>query len=209
MKKEIKKTIANLNGGILGTDSEKILYHEQIVRPTARNLKLDDSKINTYDTLNLERAIYNKVFEQSWTSLTEDQRINFLQQSKWDLKQNTIVSLAALTGTGILAGLSEVVSLSGFSFYIGMSQGLFALASSLGITLPFAIYTSASTAIALATGPIGWVAAAVLAVVGVYEWIKRDKSTKEADMLKTVLHFHDYKISAMQEANIAFSVKGV
>jgi len=211
MKREVKKYILSASQftSFFGGDSDGILYHEQILRPTARKMELDATKIDTYDTLSLERAVYNRVFERSWTSLNENERIGFLEQSGWNLERDKVVSLAALTGAGILTGLAAVVSLSGFSFYMGMSSGLFALAGSMGLVLPFTVYTGASAAIALATGPVGWVAAAILATAGVYTWIASGKSTKEADLLKTVLHMHYYKIGAMQEANAPFSVTGM
>ena len=129
-------------------------------------MDIDKSKIDSYDTFQLERIIYDRVIEQSWTSLNENERIEFLEQSGWDLERDKIISLAALSGASFLAGLSAVVDMLGFSFYIGMSNCIFAIASSWGIVLPFAAYTGASVAIKLATGPIGWVAAAVLAGVG-------------------------------------------
>lgn len=211
MKKEIKNTILVSSRGfnITRTDPDKILYHEDVLRPTARMMGLDPTKIETYDTLSLERAIYNRVFEQSWTSLNENERIAFLQQSTWNIPQDKLISLAALTGAGILAGLAPLVSLTGFSFYTCMSSGLYALASSMGIVVPFSGYIAASVAIKLATGPIGWVAAAILAGAGVYTWIKANQASNEATMLKTVLHMHHYKVSAMQEANIALTINGV
>lgn len=209
MKKEIKKTIANASSGFLGGDADKITYHRQVVIPTARNMEVATTAIETYDTLNLERAVYNKVLEHNWTNLNENERINFLEQSKWNIEQKKMLSLAALSGAGFLSALSATVNLAGFSFYTGMSSGLYAIASGMGIVLPFTLYTGASSAIALATGPVGWIAAAVLAAAGVYAWMASNKDTKEATMLRTVLHMHHYKISAMQEANVSFSINGV
>lgn len=211
MKKGIKSTTLMASRGlnILKTDPDKVSYHEQVLRPTARMMDVDTTKIETYDTLSLERAVYNRVFEQSWTSLNENERVSFLQQSTWDIPQEKIVSLATLTGAGILAGLSPIVSLTGFSFYTCMSSGLYALASSMGIVVPFSGYIATSVAIKLATGPIGWVAAAILAGAGIYAWLKSNQASNEATMLKTVLHMHHYKISALQEANITFSITGV
>lgn len=209
MKREIKKAIVNASSGIFGRDADKILYHEKVVVPTAHNVDVASDAIETYDTLSLERAVYNKVLERNWTNLNENERINFLEQASWNIDKKQALSLAALTGSGFLMALSTTVNLAGFSFYTGMSSGLYAIASSMGIVLPFSLYTGASSAIALATGPVGWVAAAVLAAAGIYAWLVKDKETKEAIMLKTVLHMHHYKISAMQEANLTFSLKGV
>lgn len=211
MKKEIKKTIlwASRTLPLPGGDPDEIRYHEKVLRPTAQHMELDEINIATYDTLSLERAIYNKAFEQSWTSLNENERINFLKQSGWQIEEEKIISLAALTGTGVIAGISTTVKIIGFPFYIGMSNGMFALASSLGFTLPFSAYMGASTAIALATGPIGWITAAVLAGTGIYAWMTGNDSSEKEMLLKAVLQIHHYKISAMQEAGIEIPLNGI
>lgn len=207
MKKVIKTKIADISGGFFWKeDADNIKYHDSVLIPTAKNMAIDGTMIDTYDTLQLERAIYNKVLEQNWTSMQENERINFLEQSEWAIDPNKIVSLAALSGAAFLAGLSTVVKLSGFSFYMGMSNGLYALASALGLKLPFSVYMGASVAIKLATSPIGWIAAALLAATGIYAWIKKDETSKQADMLRMVLHLHHYKISAMEEAGLPILV---
>jgi len=209
MKKEIKNTILNASRMLPGGDPDNILYHEKILLPTAYNLGLDKASIGDYDTLDLERAIYNKLFEQSWTSLNENDRIHFFKESGWEIEQDKIISLAALSGAGIISGLSATVQLLGFPFYIGMSNGMSALASSMGFTFPFTAYTGASSAIALVTSPIGLIAAAILAAAGMYTWISLDNDTDKEVMLRAVLYIHHYKISAMQEANIVLPLKNL
>lgn len=209
MKKEIKQTIANASSSFLGGNLDKIAYHQQVVIPTARNMQLPTTIIDTYDTLSLERAVYSKVLEHNWTNLNENERITFLEQSQWNIDQKKLLSLAAVAGTGFLAALSTAVNITGFAFYTGMSSGLYAIASTMGIVLPFTVYTGASAAIALATGPVGWLAATVLAAAGIYGWMESNKETKETTMLRAVLHMHHYKVSSMQEANISFSLSGV
>lgn len=209
MKAEIRKTIANAAGGILGKDPDKIRYHEKVLIPIAQRLELDKANILKFDSLNLERAIYNKVFEQSWTSLTEDERIRYLTTTNWGIKRDKLIGLASLTGAAILADLYAAVNIIGFPFYIGMSKAIFALASSMSVTLPFSVYMSASTTLAVAASPIGWAAAAILAGTGIYAWITARKKTKEAEILKAVLHFHHYKVSAMKEAGLKLPLNGL
>lgn len=203
MKKGIKESILKASRVFPGGNADEILYHQDILIPTAHNLGLDKTSLDSHDSFNLERAIYNKIFEQSWTSLNENDRINFLKASGWEIKQDKIISLAALSGAGIISGLSATVSFVGFPFYIGMSNGMSALAGSMGFTFPFTAYMGASSAIALVTSPIGLIAAAILAGAGIYAWVALDNDTDKEIMLKTVLHLHHYKVSAMQEANIA------
>jgi hypothetical protein len=210
MKREVRKTILGASKFWPGGDPENILYHEKVLLPTAHNLELDPALIANYDTLSLERAVYNRVFTQSWTYLNENERVQFLDQSGWELTPNDAIGLAALSGSGIIAGLSAAVKLSGFAFYTGMSSGLHALATGMGgIVLPFAAYTGLSTAVAVATGPVGWIMATLLAGSAMYKWLVRDKQTSEATMLHTVLHLHNYKVSAMQQAELPFSIQGL
>lgn len=183
---------------------------KQILLPTARNLELDEAIIADYDTLSLERAVYNRVFAQNWTYLNENERVHLLDQSGWGLTPSDTIDLAALSGAGFMAGLSAAVKLTGFAFYTGMSSGLHALATSMGgIVLPFAAYTGLSTAVSVATGPAGWILATLLAGSTIYKWLVRDRQTSEAIMLHTVLHLHNYKVSAMQQAEIPFAIQGL
>jgi hypothetical protein len=209
MKREIRKTILDASKFLPGGDPENILYHEKVLLPTARNLELDESLIANYDTLSLERAVYNRVFAQNWTYLNENERIYLLDQSGWGLTPSDTLDLAALSGASFITGLTTLVKLNGFSFYTGMSSGLHALATSGGIVLPFVVYMGLSKAVSVATSPAGWILAVLLTGAEMYKWLVRDKQTSEAILLHTVLHLHNYKVSAMQQAEIPFTIQGL
>ena len=81
------------------------------------------------------------------------------QFDKWDvaelLRTQNGFSLANIFATG---GLMTLLSAGGFGTYVAMSTALGAATATLGVTLPFAAYATASTALAVALGPIGWIA---------------------------------------------------
>ncbi len=54
--------------------------------------------------------------------------------------------------------------LSGFGVYLLASTTLGAITGAIGITLPFAVYTAMSSAIAVIIGPVGWIGAGLFAV---------------------------------------------
>jgi len=206
MKKEIKARVLDASKFFPGGNADEISYHEKVLLPTVKKLEIELPGIETYDTLSLERVVCDRVFEQSWITLNENERISFLEKSEWGIDQAQIIDLAAINA-GILASLTTVVKLSGFSFYLGMSKGLYALGQAMNLTLPFAGYVGLSTAVSVATGPIGWIATAILAGTAIFKWLQQEKASDEKDLLITVLHLHHFKVSVMQEASIPFSIQ--
>lgn len=208
MKKEIKARVLDASRFLPGGNADEILYHQKVLLPTVKNLEVDLPDLETYDTLSLERIVYNRVFEQSWMTLNENERISFLEKSDWGFDQAQTIDLAAISA-GILGSLTTAVKLSGFSFYLGMSKGLYALGQAMNLTIPFAGYMGLSTAVSVATGPIGWIATAILAGTAIFDWLQQEKISAEKDLLRTVLHLHQFKVSAMQEAGLPFSLQAV
>ena len=150
-------------------------------------------------TYHVESAIYQHLLAKQWDPMTEDQRITFLRATNWSLSEHRIVGLVAVSGAALLGALALVVDLAGFEFYTGMSTGLYALAELLGVTLPFAAYLGASSAVALATGPIALIIVAMLASFGVYEWLKGEENIN--NRLRFVVHLHNLKVAAIRESD--------
>jgi hypothetical protein len=96
MKRESKRTILDASRFLPGGDPDQIQYHENVLIPTARNVELEEAVIMDYDTLSLERAVFNKVFAHNWTSLNENERLHFLEESGWELDQNTSIKFARI-----------------------------------------------------------------------------------------------------------------
>jgi len=61
----------------------------------------------------------------------------------------------------------------GFATYIGLSTLLSGVSGALGITLPFSVYMGSSSILAVALGPFGLVAAALLGIPAAF--LVRDK----------------------------------
>jgi len=69
-----------------------------------------------------------------------------------------------LVGELLSGGAVVLARLSGFQIYLLATTAVGALTAALGITLPFAIYTTLTTGLGVVLGPIGWVAIAISAL---------------------------------------------
>ena len=70
----------------------------------------------------------------------------------------------ALLGSASIFGALTAARLSGFGVYLLASTSLSALTTAASLTLPFAVYTTMSSAIAVIIGPAGWGAAALYVI---------------------------------------------
>lgn len=84
--------------------------------------------------------------------ITLDQREKVILEMQ---RNSDDLSLEGLLLTG---GAMTAAKISGFGVYLMASTVLGGLTSVLGITLPFAVYMGMSQMIALAIGPVGWLA---------------------------------------------------
>lgn len=104
------------------------------------------------ETQEIETAVVAKVFQQMFDQLTPEQR----EQVVMEMKRNGCD--LTLEGVLLAGGVMAAARASGFGVYLMASTVLGGLTSTLGITLPFAAYMGMSQAIALAIGPVGWLA---------------------------------------------------
>ncbi len=100
----------------------------------------------------IETAIVAKVFQDMFDRLTPEQR----EQVVLEIKHSS--DDPNFTGLLLTGGAMAVAKASGFGVYLMASTVLGGLTSTLGITLPFAAYMGMSQVIALAIGPVGWLA---------------------------------------------------
>ena len=70
----------------------------------------------------------------------------------------------ALLGSAGMFGALTAAQMSGFGVYLLASTSLGAVTATLGVTLPFAVYTTMSSAIAVIIGPVGWIGAGLFAL---------------------------------------------
>lgn len=197
LKAALKVHLASATGRFRKNPDE-IDYHHDILIPAAASIGVSEADQRSLNTFALEHAVYRRTIQDHWSTLTTEDRTRMLRTSEWSLSGDQVTQFALLGGAAFLTGLSAVVAVSGFTFYAGVATGMYALASMAQVTLPFMAYTFASQAIAIATGPVGWTIAALLAGAAAYAWLTRDPSV-EKTRLATALHFHHLKVAALQE----------
>ena len=144
-------------------------------------------------TFILERLIFEQIFHNLWEELTIQQRSELLKKIDTDGKLD-IETLALMGGTTALATLATTVYFTGFAFYTTMTTVMYTVAGFLGATLPFGVYTAATTTIAFLSGPVGW-AVICIGATGTLAHLGR------ADMRETtafIIQVHSLKVVALQ-----------
>jgi len=116
---------------------------------------------------------WEDAFRQRFQDLDEGDREAILHEADKELKKRAQrMGLTLVPAAGIVAG-----ELSGFGIYLVTTSGLGAISTAIGVTLPWAVYQGATTALGIALGPIGWVLAGAGVVAGgagfVKQWSKR------------------------------------
>lgn len=105
-----------------------------------------------------ELYISHAVIVEALTKMTPKQRVTFFNSqidicqlpAKMEIKDNSLVApLTAVTALGLAQA-------SGFGVYIASTTALGFLTHAVGITLPFAVYTTMTSTIAIVIGPLGW-----------------------------------------------------
>lgn len=138
------------------SDAVNYDYHSEILMWLAEEFQVPQQYRSNQSSFFLERKIMDSVFVKLWDRLSVDQRRHVLE--KLDSANNLPdkIGLASLGGASALAALITTQYFAGFAFYTGMSGFICTTAGLLGITLPFAAYTGASTTVGILTGPVGW-----------------------------------------------------
>lgn len=123
---------------------EHIVQHLQITSPS-RYSTVQEHEIR------IAQTILNKV----WDKMTPEQRIELETELKKSAQKfDKAGSFAA--SSSMVAALTAA-NLSGFGIYLLASTSLGALTGAIGIALPFALYTTMSSALAVIIGPVGWI----------------------------------------------------
>lgn len=173
---EERENLAALTGSTFGSAPETLCNHlkflragsigqmfwhaswKQLVTDVADHVGIDwlatlnDRNWNDLSTADIEAAIVLRVFQETFDTLSPQQRQELLMLMERDVDDPDLV--AVITSGGVMTA----AKLSGFSVYLLASTTLGSLAGALGITLPFAVYMGMSQTIALILGPIGWAA---------------------------------------------------
>ena len=110
---------------------------------------------------------FKKRIRASLDAMTEEQREEVRQALKTDeVTVETVLKVMRTTGiTGVMA-----VAGSTFGAYLFLSviiHGVFT--TLLGVTVPFAVYSGAASALSVITGPVGW---AALGIFGLWQYMR-------------------------------------
>ena len=133
--------------------------YSQIVEQVAEKLDIKHTGLTIKD---LEVKIAQKVLRTVWDEMTPEQRT----QMETELRQvaQEFDKGGALLSSGSIFATLTAAKLSGFGVYLLASTSLGALTGAIGVTLPFAVYTTMSSAIATILGPPGLIVAAMFAI---------------------------------------------
>lgn len=178
-------------------DATELNYHE-MVSWVAKKVGVDKELVESAATFGLEREVQKLVFAEIWDKLTVEERQDLLQQVDPKGKIADKVALAAMGGSAALAVLSGTVAFTGFAFYTSMTAAIAAAASAVGVTLPFAAYAGATTAVGVLSGPIGWAIAGVAGLSAVLV-VGRPNVQKSTAL---VAQIHALKVEALQAADV-------
>lgn len=146
---------ASIGRKAMGRDSY-VPYHEAL-EDAAKKLKLRHLTPDMSDA-DIEKVLIATAFKATWDKATSPEREALLTH----LSASDRKALCGMGATGTaLAGASA----TGFPLYVAASTALGSLTSAIGVTLPFAAYTTMSSSIAFVIGPAGW-----LALLGLAAW---------------------------------------
>jgi hypothetical protein len=109
------------------------------------------AKMSTQERADLERTVTEEL-----ERLPHDQREAVLRDLRLDSLSGEAVMKILLAAGGPLASMTAL-SAAGFGAYVALTTIIHAVATTvLGITLPFALYTTATSVLSSLTGPVGW-----------------------------------------------------
>lgn len=157
------KRLASLTQSLIGRALHEPPTYGRVVELTCKRLRLRP----VTSVCDGERAIVTHCFKTVYDRLSPSERLDLEKavQARVDTLENVSPSYAApaVTAAAILAGQA-----SGFGVFAAASTLVGALTHAIGITLPFVFYTTMSSAIAVAIGPVGWVFVAGMIVNRVF-----------------------------------------
>ncbi len=175
---------------------EDIDYHDLVVW-CANKVNIPKSQARFTSSFDLERQIVEKQFVELWDKLDEQQRTELLRTIDPSGEIEDAAAIVAMSGTAALAALSATVYFSGFAFYTTMSVVICTVAGWFGVTLPFAAYMTASSTMAVLTGPIGWAIGAICLAGAIAAWAGQANIRKTT---ATVMQLHCMKAGALYGA---------
>lgn len=168
--------------------SSDVYYHD-LVCWVASKFDVSKDEISGLPTFRLERRILEEMFKRLWEKLTATEREDLLRkiEGQTGQKLQDIAAMATLSGTEALDRLGAYVNLAGYTFYAILGIFLWKVGGVLGgPALPVSCLI-APRAVSVIPGPIGWVAAGILAIAGVV-WLTSANPRKTLAFI-SALHF--------------------
>jgi uncharacterized protein YaaW (UPF0174 family) len=148
-------TTASIARKVVGRDP--YVTYREVLEDVAKKLKVKGVNPDMPES-SIERTLTATTFKAAWDKATPAEREALVQH----LSASDRKALYSMGATGsVLAGAGA----AGFPLYVAASTVLGSLTTAIGVTLPFAAYTTMSSGIALMTGPAGW-----LALLGLAAW---------------------------------------
>jgi hypothetical protein len=207
---KLKWTLSDLSGHTLVNWGRRIVstfdgsvpevdYHEKLAW-TAKEMRISADAKSSFA---VERKICEAVFAEAWNKLSADERRKYLDEVEIGKPGAVRAGLIALDGADLLInGVELGVQRFGFQFYVRMSQLICHVGRLFGATIPFFVYTTASTVIKFLSGPWGWAISGLIAVIqyGVFGF----PSAK--NLTPFILAVHTLKAARLEEAGVLESV---
>ena len=134
--------------------------YKTIVQQIAKKLNVKYGEFTPIGRL--EIRIAQKIMETVWEKMTPKQRKKMEAEMRKTAQE--FDNTGSLIGSVGIFGTLTAAQLSGFGVYLLASTSLGAITGAIGITLPFAVYTTMSSAIAVIIGPVGWIGAGLFAI---------------------------------------------
>ena len=159
---------------------DKTVHYDELARWVAKKYDVHSALAVGASTFKVEQAIMVRLFAGIWDGLTPEQRSEVLAKIDPDGSLKDPAGIALMSGTTAASTLAGSALFFGFSFYTTMSTVIATIGKILGVTVPWVVYSSASTLMAfLATNPFGWALLAVGAGTSVV-WLGGANEQKSA-----------------------------
>lgn len=130
-------------------DAIRHRYNEKLIEQTRKNLNNQTEE----ERRKTEVALQNEI-----DNMTQKQQKELKEALGIDMLTGSAVRQMLTTTAGTAAAML-VLDVSGFGAYMALTTIMHAVfTTTLGITLPFAAYSGATSVLAFITGPVGWIA---------------------------------------------------
>ncbi|MEJ4088318.1 hypothetical protein NPQ18_08590 [Galbibacter orientalis] len=166
-KTKLEKSISKLllpAGGVLQSGLSYMQFMEKIASKREITLPV------TASIPEKEKVLYKDIVNQNLESMSDEERGHFnsqlmIEAEKKGFNKTEVASMGSLVGIG-------AAQLSGFGIYMLASSTVATISGLVGVTLPFAFYTTMSSVISFVIGPAG----IILAAIPLYKTVKDVRS---------------------------------